>query len=152
MNPENQEILHFAKGPEKMLYHSISDEENPTSIVKKLFDAIEECKSPIKSINRVTELDNQLSKEIDLFTSGGVRGEYLQAAYLHLHLHSYLGTILPTTVDCVRYFSTAPYVDYKIRSDDMLDASIFLKNYLKQLYTYFGIQIIFLKANVFVYT
>ena len=50
----------FCKMSLKMLYHSISDEENPTSIVKKLFDAIEECKSPIKSINRITDLDNQL--------------------------------------------------------------------------------------------
>ena len=42
---------------------------------KKLFDAIGKCKSPIKSINRVTDLDTQLSKEINLFTSGGGRGE-----------------------------------------------------------------------------
>ena len=106
--------------------NSISDKENPTSIGKQLFDAIEEWKSPIKSINRVTDLDTQLSKEIDLFTSEGGKGEYLQAAY------SYLGTILPTSVDCERCFSMAPYVDYKIRSDDMLNAFIFLKkNYLK---------------------
>ena len=50
----------------------------------------------------------------------------LQAAY------SYLGTVLPTSVDGERCLSTAPYVDYKIRSDDMLDALIFLGNYLKQ--------------------
>ena len=49
---------------------------------KKLFDAIEKCKSPIKSINRVTDLDTQLSKEIDWFTSGGGRGKYLQAMLL----------------------------------------------------------------------
>ena len=49
------------------------------TIAKKLFDNIEEYKSPIKSINRVTDLDTQLSKEIDLFTSGGGRGEYLEA-------------------------------------------------------------------------
>ena len=55
------------------------------------------------------DLYTQLSKEIDLFTSGGGRGEHLQAAY------SYLGTILSTSVDCERCFSTAPYVDYKIR-------------------------------------
>ena len=30
------------------LDNSISDEENPASIAKRLFDAIEECKSPIK--------------------------------------------------------------------------------------------------------
>ena len=52
------------------LENSISDEVNPTSIAKKLFAAIEECKSPIKAINRFTYLDTQLSKEIDLFTSG----------------------------------------------------------------------------------
>ena len=45
-------ILRFVKGPEKNsisldLDNSISDEENPTSIAKKLFIAIEECKSPI---------------------------------------------------------------------------------------------------------
>ena len=72
------------------LDNSISDEENPTSIVKKLLDATEECKSSIKSINRINNLDTQLSIEINLFTSGGDRGEYLQAAC------SYLGTILPT--------------------------------------------------------
>ena len=65
-------ILQFAKGPGKNsisleLDNSISD-ENPFSIAKKLFDATEECKSPIKSI---------MFKEIDLFTSGGDRGEYL---------------------------------------------------------------------------
>ena len=78
--------------------------------------------SPIKSINRVTDLDTQLSNEIDLFTSADGRCEYSQAAY------SYLGTILSTSVDCERWFSTPPYVDYKICSDDMLDVSIFLKN------------------------
>ena len=51
------------------LDNSISDEKNPTSITKKLFDAIEECKSPIKY--RITNLDIKLSKEIDLFTSEG---------------------------------------------------------------------------------
>ena len=95
--------------------NSISDEENPA---KKLFNAIEECKSSIKSINRVTDLDTQLSKEINLFTSEGGRVEYLQAAY------SYLETILATSIDCERCFSTASYVDYKMRSDDMLDALI----------------------------
>ena len=50
-------------------------------------------KSPMKSINRVVDLDTELSKEIYLFTLGDCRGEYLQAAY------SYLGTILPTSVD-----------------------------------------------------
>ena len=70
-----------------------------------LFDAIEECKSLIKLINRVTDLDTQLSKEIQLFTSGGGKGEYIQAAY------SYFGTISPTSVDCERWFSLAPYVD-----------------------------------------
>ena len=64
------------------LNNSISDEEKPTFIAKKLFDAIAECKSPIKSINRVTTLDTQLCKGIGLFTSGGHRGEYLQAAYM----------------------------------------------------------------------
>ena len=54
-----------------------------------------------------------------------------------LHIHSYLGTILPTSIDCERCFSTTPYVDYKIRSDDML--------YAFPIYTYFGTQIIFLK-------
>ena len=80
---------------------------------------------PIKLINRITNLDTQLPKEIDLFASGGGRGEYLQAGY------SCFGSILATSVDCERCFSTASYVDYKICSGDMLDALIFLKNYLK---------------------
>ena len=127
----NALILRFAKYSEKKsesldLDNSIWDEKNPTSIAKKLFDAIEECKSLIKSINMVTDLDTWLSKEINLFTSGSGRSEYLQAA------NSKLGTILWTSVDCERCFSTASYVDYKIRSDDMLDALIFLTNYLKQ--------------------
>ena len=85
----------------RRLDNNISDEENPTSIARKL--SIEECKSPIKSTNRVTDLDTQLSKEIDLFTWGGGRGEYLvQAAY------SYLGTILSTSVDCEKCFSVPP--------------------------------------------
>ena len=32
------------------------------------------------------------------------------------------------------FSSTAVHVDYKFHSDDMLDALIFLKNYLKQNY------------------
>ena len=64
------------------LDNSIQDEEKPSCTARKLFDAIEECKSPIKSINRVTDLDTQLSKEIDLFRSEVVRSEYLQAAYI----------------------------------------------------------------------
>ena len=55
--------LRFVKGP--------AYEGNPTCITKMLF----ECKSPTKSINRVAKLDTQLSKEIDLFTSGGGRDE-----------------------------------------------------------------------------
>ena len=112
----------------KILYHSISivaPQVNPTSFNKKLFDAIEECKRPKKSFNRVTDSDTQLSKEIDLFTGGGI-GEYLQAAY------SYLGTILSTIVDCERWFLKVPYVDYKICSGGMLNALICFKNYLKQ--------------------
>ena len=43
------------------------------------------------------DLYTQLAKKKkDLFTSVGNRGEYLQAAY------SFLGTILPTNVDCGR--------------------------------------------------
>ena len=38
-------------------------------------------KRPIQSINRVTDLDTQLCKKIDLFTSEGGRDEHLQAAY-----------------------------------------------------------------------
>ena len=106
-------ILCLEKGPEKNsilldLNKSISDKEKSTSIAKKLFDAIEECQSPIKSINRVTDLNTQLSKEIYLFTSECGRGKYLEAAHM------------------------SQYVNYKIRSDDMLDTLIFLKNYLKQ--------------------
>ena len=71
-------------------------------------------------------LDTELSEKIDLFISVGSRGEYLQAAY------SYLATILPTNVDCRMCFSTVPYVGYKICSDDILDALICVKNYLKQ--------------------
>ena len=100
-------IRHFSKDAEKEYLSLYLD--NST---------IEECKNTIKSISRVTDLDTQLSKEIYLFTSEGGRGEYLQGAY------SYLGSILPTSVDCERCFSMAPYVDYKIRSDNMLDALI----------------------------
>ena len=111
-------ILCFAKAPEKnsislYLDNSVSDQENPTSIAKKLFDVVEECKNPIKSFNRVTDLDTQLSKEIDLFVSGCFRVEYLSWNYC---------------------FSTAPYVDYKIRSVNMLDALIPVKNYLNYYY------------------
>ena len=41
--------------------------------------------------------------------------------------------LIPTRVDGERCFSRAPYVDYKIHSDDMLDALILKKNYLKHL-------------------
>ena len=72
--------LRFANGLEKKsisldLDNSISDEENTTSIAKKLFHAVEECRSPIKLINRITDLDTQMTNEIDLFTSEGGRGE-----------------------------------------------------------------------------
>ena len=60
-------IQSFAKDPEKNsisldLDNSTSYEENPTSIAKKLFNATEGYKSPIKSIKRITDLDTQLSK------------------------------------------------------------------------------------------
>ena len=93
----NALILRFAKGPEQ---NSISlDLDNSISNAKNLFGAFEECKSTIKTINRVTDLDSQLSKEMDLFTSEGGRGEYLQTAYSYLR----------TSVDC-ECFSMAPYV------------------------------------------
>ena len=86
-------IMRFAIGPEKNSIstdrdNSISFEENPTSITKKLFDAIEECKSPIKSINRITDYNTQLSKGKDLFTSGGSRCEYLQATYIRIFFYT----------------------------------------------------------------
>ena len=89
---------------------------------------------PIKSINRVTDLDTQMSKEIDLFSSGG------SSLYVNIVYCRYFGTILPISVDCERCFSTAPYVDYKIHSDDMLDALILLKNYLNQLYLFWNFR------------
>ena len=89
-----------------------------------ILPAIEVWKKPIKLINKVTDLGTQLSKEFDLFISGDDSGEYLQGGY------SYLGTIVPTSGDCKRSFST--YVDNKIRSGDMLDDLIFLKNHFKQ--------------------
>ena len=61
-------ILCFVKGSEKKFHitrrlnNSISHEEHPTFIAKKLFDAIEKSKSPLKSINRVTDLDTRLSE------------------------------------------------------------------------------------------
>ena len=50
--------------------NNILDEENPTSIAKKFLGAIEECKSPIKSIDKVTDLDTQLFKEIHTYING----------------------------------------------------------------------------------
>ena len=143
-------ILLSAKDPEKAaisldIDNWISDAKKPTSIAKKLFDAIKECKSPIKSINWVTDLDTQLSTEVDLFTSGGGRDKYLQAAY------SNLGAILPTSVDCESCFPTAPYVDYKICSDDMLDALIFKKKLFKTIMYLFWNPNNFFKTHVFLY-
>ena len=48
------ELKHQSKKKNSLdLDNSISDEDNPTSIAKKLFDAIKECQSPINSINTV---------------------------------------------------------------------------------------------------
>ena len=47
-------------------------------------NAIAECKSAIKSINRFTDIDIQLCKELDLFTLGDGRSEYLQGVYSYL--------------------------------------------------------------------
>lgn len=98
------------------------------SIAQKLEDAIAKCKSPQKCITKKENIDDQLSKEIDIFISGGMRGKYLQECY------KYLKTVLPTSVECERCFSTASYVGNKIRSrlsDETLNALIFLRNYLK---------------------
>ena len=143
-------ILRFAKGTEKKFHitwrldNSISDEGNPTSIAKKLFDAIEEGKSHIKSINRITDLDTQLSKEIDLFTSEDGRVEYLRAAY------SYLGTILPTSVDCETCISAAPYVDYKNSFRWHVRCFNLFKKLFKTIIYLFWIANNFLKTNIFV--
>ena len=117
-------ILGFAKGPEKNsisldLDNSISDEENPNSIAKKLFDAIKECKSPIKSINSITDLDTQLSKEIDLHQKVvELNINKLHTAILELF---YQQVLIATSI-----FQRDRMSNY------MLDALIFLKNYLKQ--------------------
>lgn len=91
--------------------------ENPISIVKKLNATIYD------------DLDTSTSKEIDLCIAGVGISAYLQHAY------SYLQTNLPTSVDFERCFSAAVYLDNQIcsrPSDEVLDALIFLKNYLKQ--------------------
>ena len=110
-------ILCFAKGPKKYLDNSIT-------FVEMLSNVIEECKSPIKSINDITDLLNSI------FISGAIRSKYLQAAY------SYLGTILRKTVDCQKCFSTAAFVGNKIHSktsDDMLDACNLFKKLFKTI-------------------
>lgn len=112
-----------------MISHEIDDsisdedlEDHDVSIVKKL------NKSPVKSLkSEVNDIDTQLTKEINLFQSEAIRGKYLQDAY------NYLETILPTSVNCERFFSTAANVGNKIRSrlsDEKLNTLIFLRSYL----------------------
>lgn len=104
------------------------NEDKNLSIEKKLKDAIGKCISPKKS-DVVTGLEYNVPREIEIFKNGGVRGPHIQAAY------NYLLTIPPTSVDCERCFSSAAYVNNKIRSrlsDETLDALIFLRSYLKQ--------------------
>ena len=73
-------ILRLTTKNKKIFYHSTSIiASQMRCFAKKLFDAIEEIKSLIKSINRVTDFDTQLSKRIYLSTSGGGEAEYLQA-------------------------------------------------------------------------
>ena len=80
-------ILRFAKGSEK---NSISLALIIASQMKRiLLTFVKSYLMPSKnakdqSINRVTHLDTQLCKEIDLFTARGGRGEYLQAVYSYL--------------------------------------------------------------------
>lgn len=105
-----------------------SDEDLNVSIEKKLNEAINKCTSPKKSADP-SDVEYHLSKEIEMFTTGGVRGRNLQTAY------KYLLTIPPTSVECERCFSSSSYINNKIRSrlsDETLDAIIFLRSYLKQ--------------------
>ncbi|XP_037823818.1 uncharacterized protein LOC119612145 [Lucilia sericata] len=105
-------------------------EDDNVSIAQKLQNAIDQCKSPIRHIRNTDEdeFNSKLNNEIQMFVSEGIRGTILNITY------KYLQTILPTSVECERCFSTAAYVGNKKRSrlsDETLNALIFLRNYLK---------------------
>ena len=88
------------------LDNSISVKESPIPLLESSLVPLKNAKALQNQLMEwVTDLDTQLSKDKDLFTSGGGRVECLQAAF------SYLGTVLSTSVDCERCFSTAPYIE-----------------------------------------
>lgn len=68
-----------------------------------------------------------------IYDNKGERGVYLTQAY------TYLASILPTSVESERVFSSAGYFCNKIRSslsDKMLDALLFLRTYYQEKRTY----------------
>ncbi|KAI8125127.1 hypothetical protein CVS40_4618 [Lucilia cuprina] len=81
-------------------------EDDNVSIAQKLQNAIDQCKSPIRHIRNTDEdeFNSKLNNEIEMFVSEGIRGTILNMTY------KYLQTILPTSVECERCFSTAAYI------------------------------------------
>ena len=81
--------------------------------------------SSSNAFNKKTyNLNDVLSKEIDIFINGGEKGYYLQKAF------DYLLTVQPTSVESERCFSSSGFICNKFRSrleDATLNALVFLK-------------------------
>lgn len=85
-------------------------------------------KEPRDRTLTTNSLESLIKKEMNLYESGGSKGELLQFA------DDCLRSVVPTSVESERAFSAAGYLASKIRSrlaDDSLDILCFLRSYFQ---------------------
>ncbi|CAH0405771.1 unnamed protein product [Chilo suppressalis] len=109
---------------------SLSEARKNISLEEELQETLTAFKEPRDRDRKLTtnSLESLIKKEMNLYESGGSKGELLQFA------DNCLRSVVPTSVESERAFSAAGYLASKIRSrlaDDSLDILCFLRSYFQ---------------------
>ena len=107
-------------------FSSISETRKSISLQEELQETLTAFKEPRDRKLTMNSLESLIKKEMNLYESGGSKGELLQFADVCLR------SVVPTSVESERAFSATGYLASKIRSrlaDDSLDILCFLRSY-----------------------
>ena len=110
-------------------HSSLSETRKSISLQEELQETLTAAfKEPRDRKLTTNSLEALIKKEMNLYESGGSKGELLQ------FVDNCLRSVVPTSVESERAFSAAGYLANKIRSrlaDDSLDILCFLRSYFQ---------------------
>lgn len=128
---ENKDLDDFSQNIDDPIgIISLDDSQKIQDLKDVLIQAIKNVdnNAHVEQIQVKTSLLETITKEMDLFESGGARGYHLELIYVHLK------SISPTSVESERAFSSAGYICNRIRSslnDKTLGELCFLRAFFK---------------------